>query len=136
MANQTNRMPKRDAKFFEILAKHGVVGLACKAATYSRSQAYQYRKDDPDFAAGWDDALETYTEALEAEADRRARDGTERGVYYKGERIGTVNEYSDSLLQFRLKALNPEKYRERLDTKVSGDVIVRRQVFVGGGDGG
>ena len=33
---------------------------------------------------------------------------------YKGKPCGVVREYSDNLLMFRLKALLPDKYRERV----------------------
>ncbi len=33
---------------------------------------------------------------------------------YKGKPCGVVREYSDNLLMFRLKALMPDKYRERV----------------------
>ena len=37
--------------------------------------------------------------------------------WYKGQPGGYVREYSDLLLMFRLKALRPEKYRERVDVR-------------------
>ena len=37
--------------------------------------------------------------------------------WYKGKPGGTVREYSDILLIFLLKALRPEKYRERVDVR-------------------
>ena len=47
------------------------------------------------------------------EADRRAKDGVLKPVFYKGEIVGSIPQYSDNLLMFRLKALRPDKYRER-----------------------
>ena len=34
-------------------------------------------------------------------------DGTEEGRYFRGEMIGTITRYSDSLLMFLLKARRP-----------------------------
>jgi hypothetical protein len=65
-------------------------------------------------------------DTLEAEADRRAAEGTLRPVFYKGEQCGEIREYSDTLLIFRLKALRPEKYRERSNVAVSGGVTIQR----------
>ncbi len=113
MSNRTNRTPKKDTLFFAHLAKAGMVGAAAQAAGYSRTQLYQWRKDDTDFACVWDEALDDYVEALEAEADRRAKDGVLKPVFYMGEIVGEIPQYSDNLLMFRLKALRPEKYRER-----------------------
>ncbi len=57
---------------------------------------------------------------LEAEAFRRAVEGVEKPVgWYKGEPGGYVREYSDVLLMFQLKALRPEKCRERVDLRGS-----------------
>lgn len=134
MANRSKRTLKKEEKFLGILAETGNVSEACKKIPIGRRTVYEWREGLEDFAAAWDDAIETYTEALEAEADRRAHAGTERGIYYQGKRIDTVKEYSDTLLIFRLKALRPEKYRERLDAKVSGDVTVVRKVYDGPGN--
>lgn len=61
---------------------------------------------------------------MEREAYRRAVDGVEKGVYYKGDRIATEHEYSDTLLIFMLKARAPEKYRENLKVDHSGSADV------------
>ncbi len=37
--------------------------------------------------------------------------------WYKGEPGGYVQEYSDLLLMFRLKAMRPEKYRDRVEIR-------------------
>ena len=52
-----------------------------------------------------------YVEKLEAEVDRRAIEGIDHPVIYKGSITDTYKEYSDNLLMFRLKKLRPE-YRE------------------------
>jgi hypothetical protein len=56
---------------------------------------YDWREADAEFAAAWDAALGLGGDALEDEAIRRAMNG------------------SDYLMVFMLKALKPEKYRER-----------------------
>jgi hypothetical protein len=48
---------------------------------------------------------------LEAELHKRAFEGVERPVYYKGEQVGTWRFYSDALAMFLLKAHRPERYR-------------------------
>jgi len=68
------------------------------------------RKQDTAFAALWDDALEEAADWLELEALRRAMDGTEEGRYFRGEMIGTITRYSDSLLMFLLKARRPSVF--------------------------
>ncbi len=101
------------AAFLKALAETGSVTAACLAARVSRREANATADEDPGFAGGWAEAMETYVEALEAEADRRAVAGVDKGVYYQGARIDTVRDYSDALLVLRLKALKPDKYRDR-----------------------
>jgi hypothetical protein len=96
--------------FLAELAKSPNVSAAARAAGIGRKAAYAYRNADPDFASDWDDALEQSTDSLVGEAYRRAHEGTERPVYYKGAECGTVREYSDSLAVFLLKAHRREVY--------------------------
>ncbi|MBE0531038.1 MAG: terminase [Rhodospirillales bacterium] len=103
----------RRAAFLKALAETGSVTAASMAAGIERREALACTDEDETFALRWADALETYVEALEAEADRRGVAGIDKGVYYQGARIDTVRDYSDALLVLRLKALKPDKYRER-----------------------
>lgn len=98
------------ALFFEMLRKTGNVSAAARHAGRARAQLYRLRKQDAAFAALWDDALEEAADWLELEALRRAMDGTEEGRYFRGEMIGTITRYSDSLLMFLLKARRPSVF--------------------------
>jgi hypothetical protein len=104
---------RRRATFLTALATSGNVAHAARAAKASRSRAYQLRAEDPDFAAEWTEALETATDALAAEARRRAIDGVEVPHFHQGRVAGTVRKYSDTLLMFLLRAHRPDLYRER-----------------------
>jgi hypothetical protein len=112
MAGGTVRTAKKDEIFMAQLSQHGRSAQASRVAGYTRSRVYAWRKDDAAFAQAWDDALATYTERLEQEADRRAVEGTLKPVYYLGEKCGEIRQYSDTLLIFRLKALKPDVYRD------------------------
>ncbi len=57
-----------------------------------------------------DEALEEGTDLLDAEARRRAVIGIDKPVFYKGEVVGSITKYSDSLLMFLLKAHRPQKF--------------------------
>lgn len=70
------------------------------------------------------DAVEIATADLEVEARRRAVEGVEKGVYFKGELVETEKVYSDTLLRDLLKANNPDKFRERVDVNHTGSVSV------------
>jgi hypothetical protein len=66
--------------FLGRLAEGLTVTQAANEAGVARRTVYQHRADDPDSAHAWDDAWEQGTDTLEAEAWRRARDGTERPI--------------------------------------------------------
>ena len=119
--------PKKRQEFLSALAEMGFVYRAAEAAGISRAWVFELRKSDPEFAAGWKAALDEYAEKLEAEADRRAYEGVDEPVFYKGKECGKVRKYSDTLLIFRLKALRPEVYAERqkVDQTIRGDLAER-----------
>ena len=81
--------------FLEALQHSGMVTQAVKAAGISRRTAYARKARDAGFATAWEEAVDVATEQLEAEAVRRAIDG------------------SDTLMIFLLKARRPEVYVER-----------------------
>lgn len=109
----------RRRAFLAALRECGTISRACAASGLDRGESYKLRKADPEFAAGWDAALESFADALEDEAKRRAVDGVERPVYQGGKLVGTVVERSDRLLEVMLKAKRPE-YRERSSVELSG----------------
>jgi hypothetical protein len=114
MSNHSNRTPKRDERFLRALTEGQTVSVAAKLAGYVRRTVYDWKRDDPEFTSRWQDAVDEAVDRLEAEADRRGVEGTLRPVFWKGVEVGHVREFSDTLLIFRLKALRPDKYRERV----------------------
>jgi hypothetical protein len=74
---------------------------------------YRLRKTDAEFAELWDEALEEGIQQLEEEARRRAVEGVTVPIMYRGEQVASVQEFSDTLLIFLLKAKRPEVYRDR-----------------------
>ena len=115
------RARRRDWRslFIEALRKSGVVKHACTAAGIERSTSYKERAQSPDFAAQWDEALEDAIDDLEAEARRRAFEGVEKPVFQGGKRVGSVREYSDTLLLAMLRAHRPQKYREHFEIRAN-----------------
>lgn len=109
------------ATFLAAFEQTGNVSSAARIAGVSRQHAYRVRGEDPAFAGAWDESNEVATGSLEAEAVRRARDGTLRPVFHAGKKCGEVREYSDTLLIFLLKARDPAKYRENARLEVAGD---------------
>lgn len=106
--------------FLAELADSGTVTAAADIAGINKKTAYRWRDSDKEFAEAWDDALEIGTDGLEREAIRRARDGLTKPVFQGGKRVGEVQEYSDTLLIFMLKARRPDKYRERVSAELTG----------------
>ncbi|MFK7601876.1 hypothetical protein ACI3L1_06655 [Deinococcus sp. SM5_A1] len=124
MSELTNLTAIKREAFILAFAKTGNISAACKKAKISRDTVYRHKRDDAAFAEAWGEAESIYVEILEAEADRRAKTGTLKPVFYQGQEVGKVREYSDTLLMFRLKALRPDKYRDNSSVKHSGAVEV------------
>lgn len=116
-------------KFLTALAECGNVSRACKKAGIARQTAYRTRKEEPEFAALWDEAISVAVGLLEDEAWRRAREGVLEPEFYKGEKVGTVRKFSDTLLIFLLKAHRPALYRENIDV-TSGGKPVNVQIYI------
>lgn len=130
--------PEKLTAFCAALAETCNVGRACAAVGISRQTAYEWREDDPEFAARWKRAMGAGLTVLEDEMHRRAIEGTSEPVFHQGELCGTVRKYSDTLAIFLAKAHDPEKYRERQDIHFQGkldiaDAILEARKRAGGG---
>lgn len=89
------------------------VSEAARAAGLARRSVYEWRADDPAFAADWEDAEQEAADKLEREAWRRAVEGTDKPVTFQGEITDTYKEYSDRMLELLLKAHRPDKFVEK-----------------------
>lgn len=114
-----------DSDFLASLALTPNVAEACRNAGITRKAAYDRRKADPDFAAAWDEALEESTDELVAEVYRRATHGVEKPIYYKGNIVGHVQEYSDSLAAFLLRSHRRSVYGEQVKQDHTGELVIR-----------
>lgn len=114
--------------FFKVYRKTHNVTEACGIAEINRISVYDWRKSDPKFAREWQEIQEQYIEKLEREADRRGVDGIDHPVIHQGVITTTYKEYSDNLLMFRLKRLDPQ-YRDRLQITVDKDDTDSRQTL-------
>lgn len=104
------------------LAASGNITAACAEAGVNRDTFYERRKRDPEFRRAVRASFGVATDALEAEARRRALEGCERPVFHAGEEVGRIREYSDTLMIFLLKAHRPRKFRERFEHQHKGQV--------------
>jgi hypothetical protein len=120
---------QRKQTFLDELARRGIVTDAAIAAGVDRKTPYLWHAKDEQFAAAWVDALEQATDAMEAEAFRRAVEGIDKPVFQGGRKVGSIREYSDTLLVHMLKANRPSKYRERFElTGANGGPIQHADV--------
>lgn len=115
----------------ETLAKTGAKYQSCTTNGFSYWTVTDLIRErekagDPRWKQAWDLAQEHYRDSLEAEARRRAFEGVDKPVFYKGKKVATVKEYSDRLLELLLRGERPEKFRDnvKLDANVMGGVLV------------
>lgn len=113
------------------IAQTGVIGKACELAGVARKRYYEWLESDPDFVDGKNLAFAAFGEKLESEALRRAHDGWDEPVFYRGLMQGHVHKYSDTLLIFMMKGAMPDKYRDRIEhTGANGGPILIKEVEV------
>ena len=140
-ANPTVPESKRWAMQEAFLAKFSKTHLRCAsadAAGISPQAVEQWRHGATtngrdlrsfNFPKRFDMASLRYQETLDAEIDRRAVEGIDKPIYYKREKVDTIKEYSDNLLMFRRKKLDPT-YRDNYDPQVvKQDIKVTSIVF-------
>lgn len=123
----TTRQARRDA-VLAALAETGVLSAACVVAGVNRATVFRWKKDDEEFAAAYADALEQAADKIESEARRRAVEGFDEPVYYKGELVGTIKRYSDTLLVNLLRA-DREKFRNQGTVQVNANVDIATAII-------
>ena len=91
------------------------------AVGVTRQALYWLKLNNDEFGKEWEEAAKIgqliQLSECEKEADFRGRIGYLEPRFYEGRLCGYVMKYSDSLLQLRLKALAPEKYRDKAEHK-------------------
>ncbi|MEO2091324.1 MAG: terminase [Gemmataceae bacterium] len=101
------------------------MSAACRAARIGRRRVYTCYHAQPKFRRAWEAAIEEATDALEAEARRRAVDGVPTPVFHAGVQVGTVTRYSDALLARLLQAYRPGRFGDRRRDEAVGSVVVQ-----------
>lgn len=109
----------------------GVKYASCEAFGISGNWVVKRVKElaeagEPQWLELWERSLELFSDNLEMEMHRRAVHGFVKPVFYKGEVVGEVREFSDQLAIALAKATRPEKFRDNLkvDAEVTGGVLV------------
>jgi hypothetical protein len=120
--------------YLAALADCGILTQAAAAAGVDRVAVWRRQRDDAEFAAACDMAIDMAADKLEAEARRRALEGVEEPVYQGGQLIGTRLVYSDSLLALLLKGRRKRVFAERIEsTGADGGPVRTEQVVVSTG---
>lgn len=118
---------KKRKAFLECLAVTGKVGASARAVGYSSTRYLRRLKtEDEDFANEWEQALQSAGDILADAAFERATEGVYEPVFHKGMIVGHKINYSDSLLQFMLRKINPA-YR---DSNKTGDTNINVGIAV------
>ena len=129
MGLPTKFTPQVQETFLKLYRGNGVINRSAHDLKISPETPRQHAKKHPEFAARMAQALQDYRDVLEMEAHRRAVEGIDKPVYYKGSVVGHIREYSDRMLELKLKRNIPE-YRDRhtLDVTHGGGVLVVHRV--------
>lgn len=111
-------------KFLNTYLTTGTIGSAAQACGMTRQTHYNWLKEDPSYRRAFEEAKVMAGDILEEEAFRRAVEGCEVGVYYKGRKVDSYRKMSDALLILLLKGAKPDVYAERQETRISGELTV------------
>lgn len=120
MADKDKTLQQKKRAFLAAFAEVGNITRAAELAGVARKMHYDWMEKDPDYPALFREADQQACDRLEQEARRRAVEGVNKPVFYKGDECGVIREYSDTLLIFLLKGAMPEKYKERQQTELTG----------------
>lgn len=125
----TKKSPAVCEKILEGLRKGLTVTEAAFAVNVSRNTVMKWKRQDPEFKQAYYDAMDEGTDIYEKEARRRAIEGYKNPVFYQGEQVGEVTQYSDRLLELFLRGRRPEVFNDRVEVsgRIEHDV---RQVTV------
>jgi hypothetical protein len=121
--------PAVKTAFLDALSETANVRQAATQVGFSATIFYRHARRDPAFADAWDQTMQQAVETVfEAEAIRRAVEGVERDVFFQGKRVGSVREYSDTLLIFLLKGWRPDRYKDRREVVHAGSLALLRKM--------
>lgn len=114
-------------KICKMIEETGDWRTAIATLSISRVAFKNALKKDVQLAERVEMAEGKYLAGLEAEARRRAVEGVEKGIYYKGDRIATEREYSDKLLDKLMTAADKEKYSKQTSVKNDTNINVTQE---------
>lgn len=107
--------------FLDAYARHGRKNTACKEAGICPQTLRRWLKSDEQFAESFADAQQDVVEVLEKTAFMLAVDGVEEERFDKdGNLVGRKTSYATNVLLKLLEANDPDKYKTRTSSELSG----------------
>lgn len=116
--------PTKRNKFLKTLERTGNKNSAAAHAGVSRATVYALMSRNESFRAKVEMAHDKHTASLEEEVMRRAVDGVDEDIYFKGKVVGSKKNFSDALLQKVLEAADPERYGKRSNVNIEQNINV------------
>lgn len=121
--------PMRIKRFIEAIRTGSEPPEAAEFAGVKLGHMRSLRRTDANMAAMWTQAEDESGDHLVQEARRRAIDGWEEPIVYRGEVIGHKRVYSDRLLELLLKARVPA-FADTKKLEISGQVSLTAEDLV------
>lgn len=112
---------RRDKAFEVFLKAYSRTGRkhdSAEMAGVSCRSIQKWRDEFPEFEEAFQSAHGKWADLLKSEVFRRAVDGWEEPVYYKGEMVGTIRKYDSNLLMFLMKQAD-SSFKENYQTQVN-----------------
>ena len=119
------RLSLNQTAFLAAYAQIGIITKAAEIAGIHRNNHRHWLKEDREYAEAFQGAHEEACDNIEAEMRRRAIEGVQKPVFYKGEVCGYITEYSDTLLAMLANGYMPEKYKQKARVEVEAEVEAR-----------
>ena len=126
--------PEFKEAFIKLLGDLPNITAVSRLLGITVNNVMEARKKDPEFDQAVKDAISEGYDMIEEEARRRAVDGVLEPVFYRGEQIGDVRRYSDTLLIFLLRGCKPKKYNPGVQVKFGENNEKVSMTFNLGGD--
>jgi hypothetical protein len=104
------KTPEICGVFLLWLSKGYMPGVAAEKIGIARSTAFKWKREDPQFAEAWEEAIEVGNDLLEQELRRRAVEGYDRPVFQKGFCVGFERVYSDNVAMMLLQGRRRSVY--------------------------
>jgi hypothetical protein len=132
---------RRKEIFVATLRETASAMKAAEAAGICVDTAYAARKEDPEFAARWEQAVEVALDQVLGEAYRRSMRGVDEPVVQGGQwvecedesgqtRRVTITRYSDRLLEVLLKFRYGDQLADRVKVQTEGPLGLEPEVLL------